>query len=266
MSAPTIDLFAKFTQPDTVVLGRYDAATDPKNAARMERNAARLARIRLTDGRRLTVFRIPMPPSSAPIFPTYTNALTINDAFVMPIYEGFPDMNEEAERVFEAALPEGTAIEKVRADDVIEVGGAVHCTTMQVSTLPTNWKPTDNNAPGRRLAEGAVGVTPNLNGHQAAPSVQRLKCPTQCCLTSIGGCLVEHRAPETLVVRLHHDGRSVDLPMTNDASPLNERRLTTDAFTGTDPATPWTIEVESERFNFSGALLEGWVRTPDTIN
>ena len=44
-----IDLFAKFTQPDTVVLGRYDAATDPENAARMERNAARLARIRLAD-------------------------------------------------------------------------------------------------------------------------------------------------------------------------------------------------------------------------
>ena len=102
-----------------------------------------------------------MPPSSAPIFPTYTNALTINDAFVMPIYEGFPDMNEEAGA--EAALPEGTAIEKVRADDVIEVGGAVHCTTMQVSTLPTNWKPTDNNAPGpSSWPEGAVGVTPNL--------------------------------------------------------------------------------------------------------
>ena len=138
---------------------------------------------------------------------------------------------------------------------------------MQVSTLPTNWKPTDNNAPGPvAWPEGAVGVTPNLKWSSGGTVSATIEVPNSemLSLTSIEvGVLVEHRAPETLVVRLHHDGRSVDLPMTNDASPLNERRLTTDAFTGTDRHA---LDHRSRERTVQLSGTAGVVRTPDTIN
>ncbi len=260
-----VDLFAKFTQPDIVVLGAYEADSDLENAIRMDRNAQRLARIRLSDGRPLKVIRIPMPPSDSPVFRTYTNALTINNTLVMPIYTDYPELNTAARAIFEEALPEDTVVETVEADSVIEVGGAVHCTTMQLSTLPTNWKRIEAHVPGPiAWPEGAIGNTANVKWSSGETITETMVGMPVAQTDEMGtveiGVTIEHRAPETVVIRIHHDGQTVELPITNDATPINERRLVTDGFVGTSSDGNWLIEIESERFNFSGALLEWWVR------
>ena len=205
-----------------------------------------------------------MPPAEPPIFRTYTNALTINNALVMPTYDDYVALNDEARRIFETALPEDTVIETVNADLVIEVGGAVHCTTMQLSTLPTNWKRSESNTPDVvAWPEGAIGNRPNLKwsaGETISSTLDNRWAPS----TNVGtieiGVMIEHRAPESVIVRVHHDGRAVELPINNDASPINERRFITNEFQDTAASGEWRIEIESERFNFSGALLEWWIR------
>ena len=260
-----VDLFARFTQADTMVLGEYDTETDELNAARMDRNADRLSRVRLADGRSLKIHRIPMPPTASQVYPTYTNALTINNALIMPTYAQYPALEAIALDVYKAALPDGTVIETVNADEVILRGGAVHCTTMQLSVLPTNWEKSPADQPGPlSFPEGATGQMPNAkwsSGGTASDTINTL---------AVGGIehlgnveisiTVEHRAPETLAIQVEYGGRKVDLPMTNDIAPINERSIVTEAFSGKATNEAWTVTVQGERFNFAGAVLEWWVR------
>lgn len=63
-----VDMFAKFTAEDTVLVGRYDPAVDPQNADILDWNAERLAGLTLADGRPLRVVRIPMPTGSGDVY------------------------------------------------------------------------------------------------------------------------------------------------------------------------------------------------------
>lgn len=87
-----VDLIAKFTQPDTVILGSYRCSDDPEDVARLDRNASRLAEVRLGDGSPLPIVRIPMPPSTDNYIPTYTSALLVNGSLIMPVFEGYPEL------------------------------------------------------------------------------------------------------------------------------------------------------------------------------
>lgn len=258
-----VDLFAKFTQADTLVLGQYDEISDPENAARMDRNAERLAKVRLQDGRPLKILRMPMPPTQPNLFRTYTNALTVNNTLIMPSYSEFSELERTALAVYREALPPGTIIEVVPADSVIEAGGAVHCTTMQVSILPTNWQRADADQPGTIAhPEGAIAQTPNLKW-SAGETIKDTLTVEQSdkILGEVEIAIrIEHRAQDTLRVRVSHGDRSVQVELTNDASPINERRIVTDAFADEPHNGVWEVEIENDRFNFSGALLEWWIR------
>lgn len=129
-----VDMFATFVSPNLVVVGSYDPDVDPINAALLDRNAERLSRIR-TDSGPLRVVRIPMPPHEPGVWRTYTNVVFANGVLLVPIY---PDVDPEGRRValrtFERLMP-GWRVVGVDATRLVELGGAMHCVTMNLGPL-----------------------------------------------------------------------------------------------------------------------------------
>jgi agmatine/peptidylarginine deiminase len=127
-----VDMFATFTSADTVVVGAYDFDTDPVNAALLDRNAARLARLRLRDGRRLRVVRIPMPQCDDGVWRTYTNVVMANGVLAVPVYpEADAKLDRAAVQTYRKLLP-GWQVTPIDASEVIASGGALHCMTMNI--------------------------------------------------------------------------------------------------------------------------------------
>lgn len=84
-----VDMFACFTSPDTVVVGRFDASVDPDGAAVLDRNAARLAELRTRAGK-LRVVRAAMPNNSDGLWRSYTNVIFADGTLLVPTY---PDID-----------------------------------------------------------------------------------------------------------------------------------------------------------------------------
>ncbi len=130
-----VDMFATFPSPYTVVVGSCDPDIDPLNAEILDRNAERLSWIE-TDRGRLRVVRVPMPPHDDEIWRTYTNVVYVNGVLLVPIYPlvDFPGQ-QQALAVFSQLLP-GWRVVGIDAHQVVECGGAMHCTTMNLGPLP----------------------------------------------------------------------------------------------------------------------------------
>ena len=123
-----IDMFAKFVSPTTVLVGEYDPRFDPTNAAILDRNVERI--LALNDqGANLRVLRIPMPPGVGDVYRSYTNSTIFNDRVIVPVYPADTRYEAAALEVYRNAMPAGYEIVTVKADQAIQYGGAVHCTT-----------------------------------------------------------------------------------------------------------------------------------------
>eukprot|EP00913_Durusdinium_trenchii_P009001 g8467.t1 len=130
-----VDMFATFVSATTVVVGEYQAKDDAVNAAILDRNAARLARVRTPFGP-LKVVRIPMPKRKLDIWPTYTNVLRANGVMLMPVYPGVdPAAEAKARAVYKKLLPKIKIVE-IDCMNVIDTGGALHCMTMNLPVAP----------------------------------------------------------------------------------------------------------------------------------
>ncbi len=126
-----IDMFACFTAPDEIVVGRFDPATDPVNAAVLDRNAAALAGLRTAAGP-LRVVRIPMPPHADGVWRTYTNAILANRVALVPIYPAVDQAGaNKALEVFSGLLP-GWKIVGIDCSNLIQDGGALRCVSAWV--------------------------------------------------------------------------------------------------------------------------------------
>lgn len=126
-----VDMFAAFTAPGTVVVGAFDPQVDSLNAEVLDRNAQVLAGVVTAHGP-LNVVRIPMPPHDDGIWRTYTNGIFVNGALLVPVYAWNDEPGRrEALAVFRQLLP-GWRIVPVDASDIIQLGGALHCISMQV--------------------------------------------------------------------------------------------------------------------------------------
>ncbi len=125
-----IDMFAKFVSEDTVLVGRYETWQSPSNAALLDRNAERFAEYTLPDGRPLRVVRIPMPSFDDPTYRTYTNSLIVNGAVLVPTYDTDRHLEDAVVAAYREAMGSSTPIHLIDASQIIEYGGAVHCTTM----------------------------------------------------------------------------------------------------------------------------------------
>ncbi len=99
------------------------------------------------------VIRIPMPgpvfsEEDNNMFRSYSNSITVNDHVIIPRYvtPGFEELGidgryfddrilseyeAEVEAVYES---QGFKVTWIATDDLIVVGGAVHCTTMQIAS------------------------------------------------------------------------------------------------------------------------------------
>lgn len=129
-----IDMFATFVSPQTVIIGELDPQVDPVNSAVLERNARRLASVRTAHGP-LEVLRVPMPRPEGRVWRTYLNVLYANGTLLVPVYAGHdPEGRVQALEVFKRALP-GWTITPVDCSELIELGGALHCITMNLGPI-----------------------------------------------------------------------------------------------------------------------------------
>ena len=125
-----VDIFTKFLKPDLILLGYYDHESNPDNAAILDINAQILSQVRLSDGRKLQVVRMPMPPQQGSNFPSYMNSILINGVAVIPTYENAHDSLPLALALYALLLPENYRIVTVNSSKIIKLGGAVHCMAM----------------------------------------------------------------------------------------------------------------------------------------
>ncbi|MCB9592304.1 MAG: agmatine deiminase family protein [Sandaracinaceae bacterium] len=121
-----LDVFALITAPGRILVGQYDRLQDPHNAAILDEDAEILR------AAGFTVTRIPMPPNGhRRIFRTYTNALILNDAVLVPVFHHQPGQERIALRILAGQFP-GRAIIPIDSGAVMALAGAVHCTTRAI--------------------------------------------------------------------------------------------------------------------------------------
>lgn len=128
-----LDMFCAFVATDLVVVGRYDPAVDPTNAAQLDKVATDLAGLDTRTGP-LRVERIPMPDHEDGFWRTYTNLVFANDVLLVPVYPAYcPDLDEEALTFYRQLLPDRRVV-GIDASELIKMNGALRCITMNVPT------------------------------------------------------------------------------------------------------------------------------------
>ena len=126
-----IDMFGCFTSPDTIVVGAYDQAVDPKNAAVLDRNAARLAEVRTSRGK-LNVVRVPMPTNEDGVWRSSTNVVFVNGMLLVPTY---PDVDrtggKQAVALYRRLLPDWEIV-GIDVSTMARHQGGLRCVTLYV--------------------------------------------------------------------------------------------------------------------------------------
>ncbi|GAA5507804.1 agmatine deiminase family protein [Novipirellula caenicola] len=135
-----VDMFATFLAPDQVVVARVDPRLDPINAAILERNTARLQRVRV-GGKPIQVFRIDIPPRNGTSWSAYTNVILANDLVMIPTFDSDPPEMVAAARATYASLLPKHAIKTVDMSSLKELQGELHCLSMNLpafAPIPDN--------------------------------------------------------------------------------------------------------------------------------
>jgi len=161
-----IDNLACFAGPGRVCLGWTEDKSDPQYAISQDA-WERLHDTRDAQGRRLEVFKVPMPgplymtaQEAAGLVPSesmkrrhagdrlaasYVNFYLVNGGLIMPLLD--PRTDEQAARVLSQACP-GRVIVGVPAREILLGGGGIHCITQQIP----DWEiPRTRPGPGKRL-------------------------------------------------------------------------------------------------------------------
>jgi agmatine/peptidylarginine deiminase len=125
-STKHVDMYASFTGPGEVIVGRYDEHEDVVARDVLDFVATEL------EAHGMLVRRVPMPYQGDGKARSYTNSLAINGTVLIPEYPGVPGALEETLKVFEEAYPDRKLV-TVDSEGIIQLDGAVHCATM---TLP----------------------------------------------------------------------------------------------------------------------------------
>jgi agmatine/peptidylarginine deiminase len=119
-----VDVFAYVTGPRQVLVGAYALEDDLVNARRLNHTAGILrdagwtvTRIRMPGNARRTVFR------------THTNVVVTDHTVLVPVFRADRRFERGALRAFARAFP-GRRVVPIRADDVMDLAGALHCTVI----------------------------------------------------------------------------------------------------------------------------------------
>lgn len=129
-----VDMFATFTAPNVVVVGKYDASVDPENARILDRNAGKLAEVSTGAGP-LQIVRVPMPPRVDDQWRTYTNVIYANGNLLVPVYfEEDQRGRAEALATFSRLLPTWNVV-PIEAATLAGSGGTLHCVSKNVASM-----------------------------------------------------------------------------------------------------------------------------------
>jgi agmatine deiminase len=131
-----VDVFVKLATPDTVLV------TEPRsivNGRRLAEAAGVLRASRNAAGRPYRVVALPSVPAYcnwgvSRIWPSYTNALTVNHRVLVPTY-GFAERDAAALAVYRQVMPDHEII-GIDARVAANAGGTIHCLTMQIPADP----------------------------------------------------------------------------------------------------------------------------------
>jgi hypothetical protein len=125
-----------------------------------------------------------MPPSGPDVWRTYTNVVYANGTLLVPSYPGVtPHLENEALTTFQHLLPEWRIV-PVDCNQLISLGGGVHCMTLnlsRVARLPRSIDlrelpeaggvfPGDEAIPPRRLIAAQNGWRPFIGAGETNPS------------------------------------------------------------------------------------------------
>ncbi len=173
-----VDMFAHLYGPRKALLAEISASDDPQNAAAMNEAARRL------QAAGVAVTRIPMGSgyrdAEYVYYRTYTNAVAIAGAVIVPVYREDSRGRDQALAAFAQAYP-GRNIIPIEADDLLDRAGALHCVTMQIPAQsrapggpPPPTTPVPSSPPLPPVGDGAVagapvGGTPGVLGCQSGP-------------------------------------------------------------------------------------------------
>jgi len=122
-----IDFCLTFLRRNLVVVGRYDKAYDPVNAAILDEMAKTLAGQTTSMGP-MVVERIPMPPRTEEgDWRSYCNVLIINGIILMPSYAGVdPALEAQARETYMRLMPSWKVVPIV-SDTLVKKRGILHC-------------------------------------------------------------------------------------------------------------------------------------------
>lgn len=123
-----IDMFAKLVAPCRVLVAR---AAESPFAETVDAAAATFEGLECQPGRSFEVLRVPGWYTRGTWY-TYTNALVVNGAVLVPSYARGSDA--EAESVYRQAMPEHSVV-MLPSDESITSGGSIHCVTRDVPSL-----------------------------------------------------------------------------------------------------------------------------------
>jgi agmatine deiminase len=131
-----VDVFAKLATPDTLLV------TEPRsivNGRRLTEVARMLRTSRSAAGCSYRVVALPSVPAYcnwgvSRIWPSYTNALTVNHRVLVPTY-GLPERDATALAVYCQVMPDHEIV-GINARVAANAGGTIHCLTMQIPADP----------------------------------------------------------------------------------------------------------------------------------
>jgi agmatine deiminase len=132
-----VDVFVKLATPDTVLV------TEPRsmvNGRRLAAAAEVLRASRNATGCSYRVVALPSVPAYcnwgvSRIWPSYTNALTVNQRVLVPTYD-LPERDAAALAVYRQVMPDHEII-GINARTAANAGGTIHCLTMQIPAIPS---------------------------------------------------------------------------------------------------------------------------------
>ena len=140
-----IDVLAQFLSAEVVAVAEIDAGTRPTDARALDRTVELLLAGAEHLKQRLRIVRVPLVVKDGTYF-SYVNGTRLSRTFLVPAYLAVPEPLEAlAYRRLESGLPRDVALAPVFVDEIVELGGAIHCVTLGVGTqLPE--------PPGRKSA------------------------------------------------------------------------------------------------------------------
>jgi agmatine deiminase len=124
-----IDVFAQFLAQDLVAVAQMDPEYNSVVAAQLDAAAEAIVTAAEALEQSMRVVRVPMH-TLGPRFYTYVNGTRVGKRFLVPHYRTVgASLELTAYRRLQLALP-GVKLVPVRADPMVEQGGAVHCLTL----------------------------------------------------------------------------------------------------------------------------------------